>query len=72
MSPDRVKCNIGGIYPRQAQCSTHGGFVFGSNYGPSDALPDRCPIGRLEDLEARLDRIEDNLHEVTKALSERS
>ncbi len=68
MSPDRVKCEIyQELTTWVSVCNTHG-YRFETHV----ALTDRCPLGRLEDLEARLDSVENNLHTVTKALSERS
>lgn len=72
MSPDRVKCEI---YQEMTTwisvCKTHG-YRFETHV----ARTDRCPLGRLEDIETRLDSIEDSIedsmHAVTKALSERS
>ncbi len=79
MSHDRVKCALSTtavpadrtthpLMIAQIRCLIHQ-YVFSS---PLVKFDERCPIGRLEDIEARLDSIEDALHAVTKALSERS
>lgn len=74
MKPERKKCEIityavpvdktaHSPMVAQSQCSTHQ-HVF-----QFPTIDDRCPIGRLEDVEARLDSIEDQLLNVTRALT---
>lgn len=65
MSPARVKCDVyQELTTGQEVCNTHG-FRFSRDA----VVTDRCPLGRLEDIEARLDSIEDAMHEIARAMS---